>query len=762
LRSLSVALVAALLVGLGLAAPVAASTAVNPKVAIIVGATHSVTPTYRSYADQLYAEAIKYTDNVVRVYSPHATWSKVKAAVNGASIVVYLGHGNGWPSPYTYDPKFTTKDGFGLNYDLNGDGKLSDYENKYYGEPKIETLTPAPNAVVLLFHLCYASGNSEPGNADPSPSVARQRVDNYASAFLRAGARAVIANGHSHDPYYIRALFTTRETIDEYWRNAPDANGNVSVYSSTRTSGDTFQMDPESPGRYYRSIAGDLSLRTEDVTGAAYAATDTDPATFVVPGNASPTADGAAVYDSATAALTGADPMATLDTTDKVRIEAQDIDTAADGDTVYKVHTDGGVEGWMLASDLRPRDSAAPKVWTVDDGTGRFSPNGDGTQDTMPLSIRLSESSSWTLRIVNGNGVEKASATGSSDRPSLTWTPAAGSVSDGTFSWQLTATDAWGNGPLESQGPLVVDTVAPTISVGGPAADTVPTFTPNGDGSGDTIGYPVASSEPGSAVATVRNRSGSTVASSTVGLTSGSATLRWDGRKTNGAYVSDGRFDLAFVAVDLAGNSSAPLARAVDVYGAAGFVATSRAAFFPQDGDRLARKTTLSFRLLRGATVSWAIVDNQGSVVRTLMTEQALAAGNYAFAWNGRSDAGSYVPRGSYRSVVTATNGTQTSTQSVSVLDDAFRIKASDATPARGQKITITITSTEALARNPRLAVRQPGIAVWRVATARVSGRVYRVTIRLKSSSTGTLKLRAIGVDKYGGRQGTTIRLPLH
>ena len=140
------------------AATPAAFAASNPKVAIIVGATHSVTPTYRSYADQVYAEAIKYTSNVVKVYSPNATWKNVKAAVNGASIIVYLGHGNGWPSPYPYDPNFTTRDGFGLNDASNP----SDYVNKYYGEPKIETLTPAPNAVVLLFHLCYASGNSEP------------------------------------------------------------------------------------------------------------------------------------------------------------------------------------------------------------------------------------------------------------------------------------------------------------------------------------------------------------------------------------------------------------------------------------------------------------------------------------------------------------------------------------------------------------------------------------------------------------------------
>jgi hypothetical protein len=272
LRKLSLVLAAALLalglIGQGASAVAAAG---EPKVAIIVGATHSVTAKYRTYANEIYAEAIKYTPNVVRVYSPNATWKRVKAAINGASIIVYLGHGNGWPSPYTFDPEYSTKDGFGLNKDLNHNGKRSDNELKYYGEPRIETLTPAPNAVVLLFHLCYASGNSEPGRKDPSLSTARKRVDNYASAFLRAGAGAVIANGHSHDPYYISALFTTVQTIDSYWRSGPDFHDQAATYASSRTPGATYQLDPESPGRYYRSVAGNLALTTVDVTGAPFA-----------------------------------------------------------------------------------------------------------------------------------------------------------------------------------------------------------------------------------------------------------------------------------------------------------------------------------------------------------------------------------------------------------------------------------------------------------------------------------------------------------
>jgi hypothetical protein len=267
LRQTVVALVIAVVAALGGLAPASVPTAAaaGAKVVIIVGATHGATSQYRTFADSVYAEARKYTTNVVKVYSPNATWSAVKAAVTGASIIVYMGHGNGWPSPYTYDPNYTTKDGFGLNATA-GNG---DYNNKYYGEPSIRTLTFAPNAVVLLNHLCYASGNSEPGNAEPSLSVAKQRADNYASAFLRAGARAVIAEGHAGVEYYIRALFTTRQTIDQMWRASPSFHNHAFSFASVRSPGYTVQMDPDNVSSgYYRSVTGNLALSTSTVIGA--------------------------------------------------------------------------------------------------------------------------------------------------------------------------------------------------------------------------------------------------------------------------------------------------------------------------------------------------------------------------------------------------------------------------------------------------------------------------------------------------------------
>ena len=62
------------------------------------------------------------------------------------------------------------------------------------GESRIAaSINLAKNAVVLLHHLCYASGNSEPQLPEGTLDQAKQRVDNFAAGFIEAGACRILS-----------------------------------------------------------------------------------------------------------------------------------------------------------------------------------------------------------------------------------------------------------------------------------------------------------------------------------------------------------------------------------------------------------------------------------------------------------------------------------------------------------------------------------------------------------------------------------------
>ena len=165
-RPALIALVAAVLAVGTLASAPAPASAAALKVVIVVGPAGSSTAKYLTSARAYAAQARSYGAAVTEVYTPNATWARVRSAAQGANLLIYLGHGNGWPSPHApFDAK--RKDGLGLNpYAGSGNTKTT-----YYGEWWIRTyIKLAPNAVVILNRLCYASGNSEPGYADPTLS----------------------------------------------------------------------------------------------------------------------------------------------------------------------------------------------------------------------------------------------------------------------------------------------------------------------------------------------------------------------------------------------------------------------------------------------------------------------------------------------------------------------------------------------------------------------------------------------------------------
>lgn len=432
-----------------------AAVASAPKVVIVVGATHEATDSYRTYANQMYAEAIKYTPNVVKVYSPNATWKNVKAAAQGASILIYLGHGSGYPRDDSAVFNPDGHDGMGLNSPSN----KSDYVAKYYGENYMANdIRLAKNAVVILSHLCFASGNSMSGDPEPTYSVAEQRIDNFASGFLRAGARTVIADvWNTGVTHYIRSIFTTDQTIGNMWSFSPSNHGHQMPFTPLRNPAYQAVMDPNNwTSGFYRSIVGAFDMRTTDVVaGASASATSKNPSTFQVPGAAAVGDVPVSLYDDATLAEPSG---AALPSGAAVRVT--DLVPSGDGvsDPALEVETLAGSSGgWVDGAGLIPRDSAGPGLWSMD-GPDTISPNFDGYLDRLNLWARFSESVSWSVKLKDGGGAVVRSQDGTGHQAGISWDALLGGdpAPDGDYTWHLKANDAWGNPTLDEDGGFTI------------------------------------------------------------------------------------------------------------------------------------------------------------------------------------------------------------------------------------------------------------------------------------------------------------------
>ena len=196
----SVLALATLLASLGFAAPARAADPL--RVAVIVGPVgEELTPVYLGLAEAAAAAAEARGADVARAYSPDATAERVLEAVEGASIVVYFGHGVGSPNPYSSTPDPATTNGWGLNGpNARGDHADSwqDGTLAYHGEAWIAAnARPAPGWVMIYSNACYAPGAGEGFEAPATEEVARERVSAYSRAPLaELGASAYFATDY--------------------------------------------------------------------------------------------------------------------------------------------------------------------------------------------------------------------------------------------------------------------------------------------------------------------------------------------------------------------------------------------------------------------------------------------------------------------------------------------------------------------------------------------------------------------------------------
>ena len=462
---------------LNLVTPVRAAD--GPQKAVVVaGPVHSQTDKYRGYCRAIAKAAEAQGMEVVRIFHPYAPASKVRNKGQGAHLFVYCGHGNGWPSPYRPFQE-ETKNGLGL--DVADPEKRSPDKVVYKGADWLRAnLELAPNAVVILSHLSYASGNASSGMAIPSRDVAVQRVDNFANGFLSIGARAVWALGWQPGADIVKALHQEDSTMDavfmtRYRDGVSPLNGWIGwkpgYYESERIPGATVHIDPDKNHGYLRGLTGDLDFTTTQWRDA----------------------------------------------------KARPADTKA-----------------PVVSEVRSRADA----YTISGSSVPvFTPNGDGLSDKAAISYKLSEGAFLEVKVKRDGGLVRRFVTWAQAGPgTVHWDGRKDNgkaAAEGTFNVYLRATDRAGNvSEARSAKVKLLDALKK------PTSNPELFWAKDGDTLAPTAAIKARLTRESTVSLVIRDRDGKVVRRAIGNEVRGPGDVRfvWDGKNDDGAYVGDDLF----------------------------------------------------------------------------------------------------------------------------------------------------------------------------------------------------------------------------
>jgi FlgD Ig-like domain len=179
----------------------------------------------------------------------------------------------------------------------------------------------------------------------------------------------------------------------------------------------------------------------------------------------------------------------------------------------------------------------------------------------------------------------------------------------------------------------------------------------------------------------------------------------------------------------------------------------------------------IAFRLREADTLTVALVDDGGEVVRTLFPRQRVSARRFVFAWDGRDDAGAALPEGEYRPRIRLADERTTTTLPNDIELDAtapsFEFGAvrprviSPDRDRRGDQIRVRYSSGERIhallfvdgKRRVRTRARESGVIRWgaplrpgryrlRLAAEDRAGNVSR------RAEAGTIRIRYIALAR--------------
>jgi flagellar hook assembly protein FlgD len=306
---------------------------------------------------------------------------------------------------------------------------------------------------------------------------------------------------------------------------------------------------------------------------------------------------------------------------------------------------------------------------------------------------------------------------------------------------------------------------APTMSAlqaaaGGSAAlvnGSMPFFTPDGDGVSDSLPISYAVDKEAFVDFVVRTAAGDVIRTFSTWSPAGSGNATWDGKNDAGGWVADGQYTVTGTPRNRAGQEGSARTINVKVLTTMRAPTASPAHFYAADGDAVAATTKLSVTLEQPATFTWKIVDANNDPVRTKASSVDTAAGLQTWAWDGKNDAGAYVPDGTYYSVMTAATAAGAYSHRLPIEVRAFRLTTAATAPfSRGTQTKVVVFSAEKLGSKPKIKVWVPGLTAVTYGTYKQAGGSYYVTVKLPAKALpGTVRMNVFGFDAAGQRQAT-------
>lgn len=204
-------------------------------------------------------------------------------------------------------------------------------------------------------------------------------------------------------------------------------------------------------------------------------------------------------------------------------------------------------------------------IGSLKDSPDPFSPNGDGAKDTTTISATFNKPVTWQLQIKDPSVSVVRTFTGSGTTVNQVWdgrTSTGVLIPDVTYTYVLTGTDVMGSSASKS-GTTTIDTVAPILSG---LSDSPDPFDPR-LGQTTTISFTI--SEASLVTLRIYNSAGSLMKSllTNASKSSGSKSIKWNGKDNSGVYVPAGTYTYKIWIEDKAGNraSLAPASGTVTV-----------------------------------------------------------------------------------------------------------------------------------------------------------------------------------------------------